>query len=73
MEEKQQRMIDIVKLMKLYVDTYSNQKNYYDCSDDTFIKDMLYGIGIAIDYDTYSYEDGYEKFKKVLANVLREI
>lgn len=60
------RMAVIVRTFQEYVNTYSNQRGYTEYSDRTFIEDMLYGIGIAVDEDRYKNADGYAEFKEYL-------
>ena len=51
-----------------YVATY---KESNACgSEETFIKDMIYGIGLSIDKEKYSMASGYKKFKEYLKRVL---
>jgi len=63
---EQRRMREIVNRMKKYVTTYDTQLHYEDYSDETFIIDMLYGIGIAIDPEEYRYATGLQKFRDKL-------
>lgn len=60
------RRKEILKKYQHYVDTY----NFTDVDDVTFIKDMIYGIGIAINPDEYTWADGFEKWLKVLRYIL---
>jgi hypothetical protein len=45
-----------------YVKTYDEKKDGLD-NPDTILKDMLYGLGISIDKEKYSFYKGFEKFK----------
>jgi hypothetical protein len=65
-DEARKRMKRIVAKMKRYVENYDKQPFYLDYSDDTFIHDMLYGIGISIS-TKYEYAPGYDKFRKFLS------
>ncbi len=56
--------MQIVDEFQRYVATYSTQKGYEDYEDETFLNDMLYGLGIAIDNGAYGWAGGYVKFKK---------
>lgn len=70
---KQKRMGKIVKRFQEYVASYSQQMCYQDYSDETFIHDILYGIGIAFDKKQFGMADGYGKWKKKLVDgVLKE-
>lgn len=56
-----------------YVSTYNDGNvPIYDISDKTFIDDMLYGLGVAIDKDKYQFPDGYKRFKQFLREFLGE-
>lgn len=50
---------------KEYVNTYDKRKNGLD-NDDTIVKDMLYGIGLCLDKEEYTFAEGYRKFKTFL-------
>ena len=65
MTKKQKRMKEIVNKFQKYVETYDKQHGYLDYTDNTFIDDMLYGIGIAISGD-YKFAQGFFKFKELL-------
>lgn len=70
---KQRRMEKIVKNFQEYVASYSKQMCYQYYSDETFINDMLYGIGIAFDEKQFRMADGYDKWKKkLIEGVLKE-
>ena len=63
---------DIVKDVKYYkkfVNTYKDDKFLFDT---TFIEDMLYGIGVSIDENKYSWSSGYLEFLKYLKNLIDE-
>ncbi|MGM1289590.1 hypothetical protein, partial [Escherichia coli] len=55
---QRKRMAAIVVEFQKYVATYSDQQCYQDYSDRTFIEDMLYGIGVAIDRERFRAADG---------------
>lgn len=61
--EAQERMAKAVEKLTEYMRTYDKQVGYMDYSDEIFIDDVLYGLGIALDEAEYSYADGYRKFK----------
>lgn len=59
---KKANTIDL-EYFKKYVETYSkNNFNY----NETFIRDMIYGIGISVDSDKYKMADGFRKFEDLL-------
>lgn len=68
--KRQQRMRRIVAAMQLYVSTYTEQASYQDYSDETFINDMLYGIGLALDRKEFYSGTGFDRFKKRLCGYL---
>ncbi len=63
------KMKDIVAKFQNYVATYTRQEMYQHYIDETFINDMLYGIGIALS-DDYQFAQGFDKFKKDLKKEL---
>jgi len=66
MTESQKRVKLIIEKLQKYINTYSDQYGYLEYSDDTIIKDMLYGLGIALNEKEYTYALGFNKFKKFL-------
>jgi isochorismate hydrolase len=64
--DRKRRMREIVKAHQQYVATYTNQAHYQDYEDRTFINDMLYGIGLALDKDKFFGADGFVRFKEML-------
>ena len=36
--------------------------------NETFIKDMIYGIGLAVNGDKFKMADGYKRFEDLLLN-----
>lgn len=67
--KKETRMRLMVSSFTNYVHTYSGQSGFETYSDKTFIDDMLYGIGLALQTGTptdYTGPGGYERFKERL-------
>lgn len=62
----QKRMRDAVTYMQDYMRTYSDQYGYMDYTDETFIDDVLYGLGVAIDKEKFSFFVGAQAFKQRL-------
>jgi hypothetical protein len=61
-------MADIKKAtesLQKYMATYDNQYGYEDYSEETFIDDVLYGLGRALD-KKYQWSPGFSKFKEKL-------
>lgn len=68
-ERAKKRMKLVVQYFQGYVRTYSEQDEYQSYSDKTFLDDMLYGVGTALQIGTatdYSGPGGYERFKEKL-------
>ena len=55
-----------VKYLQSYINTYPVQYNYEKYGVETFIDDIIYGLGVAIDEDEYEYASGFDSFKKRL-------
>lgn len=60
--EEQQRRVDAVATFLTYMNTYPNQVGYEDYTDETYIDDILYGLGTSIGPEEYNFHDGYMKF-----------
>lgn len=68
---RENRMKMIVEDFQNYVKTYSEQVAYQSYSDEVFLDDMLYGLGIAIGDEEFRYLNGYKHWKKILMNFLK--
>lgn len=64
-------MENIVAKFQKYVETYHQQAGYEDYTDDTFVADILYGLGAALD-DDFRFANGFLRFKSVLLDKLLE-
>ncbi len=49
----------MIDSFKKYVESYEVENC---CGEDCFIKDMLYGIGVAVDPVGYKFAGGFAKF-----------
>lgn len=58
-----------IEKFKEYVNTYDPKKHGLD-ADKTIVKDMVYGLGIALDEKEYEMADGFRKFIKHLVNII---
>lgn len=59
--------IDVaVKYMRHYWETYDKQTGYESYNENMFLRDALYGVGVAIDANKYSMGNGFEQFIKDL-------
>ena len=68
---RQKRMHDVVTYLQDYMRAYTNQRYYFDYSDETFIDDVLYGLGVALNPE-YQYGEGFDKFKARLRKHLED-
>lgn len=59
-------MREAVAYLRRYMDTYHKQHGYEDYRDETFIDDVLYGLGVALQPEKFKYADGFRQFKDVL-------
>ena len=57
--------------LKEYVDTYDQQSDWERYRSETYVNDVLYGLGISIS-DEFRYADGFDRFKQVLREHLGE-
>jgi len=69
---KQKRVEKIIASFQKYVATYSDQLFYQDYSDNTIVHDMLYGIGIAFDNEKFKMAGGYDAWKKILQQFMKD-
>jgi hypothetical protein len=67
----EKRMEDIVRRFQKYVATYTDQEEYTSYFDETFVDDMLYGIGLALHPIKYKWASGYDRWKAELRRYLR--
>lgn len=68
----QVRMKKGVAFLKKYMQTYDKQFSYLDYSNETFILDILYGLGVALDEEKYSFAQGFKEFRKFLKEFLKK-
>jgi hypothetical protein len=64
-------MKDVVAQFQKYMSTYHNQEGYKDYSDECYIADVLYGLGVSLS-DDYRFAQGFKKFKKDLIKLIDE-
>jgi len=64
MIKEKKHTIDL-EYFKKYVETYDYTQFHYN---KTFIKDMIYGIGLAVNGDNFKMADGYKRFEEFLLN-----
>ncbi|QGT54455.1 hypothetical protein b3_0212 [Synechococcus phage B3] len=60
------RMKLMVEYMQHYMTTYTQQYNYQEYTDETFIRDVLYGLGVAINPQDHRGPDGFARWKETL-------
>lgn len=70
--ERQQKVEAGIAMLTKFMVTYDKQSGYLDYTDDTIINDILYGLGVAINEEEYSFASGFDKFKEVLRQHLNK-
>lgn len=73
MKKNQKRAKKVIESLQEYMNTYNKQVGYLDYTDDTIINDVLYGLGIALDKERYSFGKGYHLFAARLREHLKEL
>lgn len=63
-------MRKIVSAFQSYVKTYPDEAHYLEYMDKTFIFDMLYGLGLAVDREEFYGASGFEKFQNELRRMM---
>jgi hypothetical protein len=66
------RMALMVKYLTRFMETYDKQYNYEGYTDRTFIDDVLYGLGVALNPEKHQFADGFDTWKETLAQFLKE-
>lgn len=66
LSRKQKRMRAVVARFQEYARTYSDQAHYDQYRDETFLDDMLYGIGIALEPKKWREGRGFDEFREML-------
>jgi hypothetical protein len=64
------RMKLMVEYMQHYMRTYTQQYNYQEYTDKTFIQDILYGLGVAINPQDHRWSDGFDRWKETLMKLM---
>lgn len=67
-----EHMVEAVKDLTRFMATYGDQNGYENYSARTFVNDVLYGLGVALDNEKYQYAQGYRKFEEDLKGFLNE-
>lgn len=63
-------MKSVVEHLTKYIVTYKSQPGWEEYSDELFINDILYGLGVSLS-DKNQYATGFTKFKKELLTHLQ--
>jgi hypothetical protein len=66
MSTQRLRMIRAVESLRSYMSSYDSQAHYAEYSAATFVDDVLYGLGVALDPDEHRYAPGFALFKSKL-------
>jgi hypothetical protein len=51
-----------IDYLQHYVNTYKSQPCYKDYTEETWIEDILYGLGVSVSNE-FMFADGFHKFK----------
>lgn len=70
MNSRQNKIKKTIEYLQKYINTYDEQFEHVDYSDETIIDDVLYGLGVALD-DKYEFANGFDEFKERLKKHLR--
>ena len=69
-KKQREKMKAAVAYMQEYVATYSNQPGFESYTEETYIDDILYGLGVSLDKKN-KWAGGFENFKERLRLHLR--
>ena len=61
-----------VQYLRDYLNAYEDQQGIDDYTVETWIEDILYGLGMSLDPDAHIFAGGHEKFKKKLQEYLEQ-
>ena len=61
-----------VKYLRDYLDTYEDQQGIDDYTVETWIEDILYGLGMSLDPDAHKWASGHAKFKDKLREYISQ-
>jgi hypothetical protein len=67
---RKKRMALMVKYLQRYMETYPKQYGYENYNDFTFIDDLLYGLGVALNPKEHQFATGYDVWKQKLIEFL---
>jgi hypothetical protein len=60
-----------VAYLTKFMATYDQQHGYQDYSDETYINDVLYGLGVSLS-DEYQFAGGFRKWRAKLLEHLQK-
>lgn len=66
---KPNTIVDATERLQKYVRTYDNQVGYEKYRLETYLNDILYGLGASIS-DDFQFAPGFEKFKDFLVKFI---
>lgn len=61
-----------VKYLRDYLNTYEDQQGIDDYTVETWIEDILYGLGMSLDPDAHQWASGHAEFKDKLRECLSQ-
>lgn len=70
-ETRHKRITKAVAYLRDFMNTYDQQQGYGDYSDDTYINDVLYGLGVSLSKE-YQFAGGFRKFRALLKEHLEK-
>lgn len=68
---RQRRIESAVAYLREFMNTYDQQQGYSDYSDETYINDVLYGLGVSLSKE-YQFAGGFRKFRALLKEHLEK-
>jgi hypothetical protein len=63
----------MVQYLQQYMNTYDHQYGYENYSDFTFIEDVLYGLGVALNPKEHQFANGFDVWKKKLVEHINHV
>lgn len=70
LNKHQRRIKNAIQSLQVYMNTYDKQTGCLDYSYETFVDDVLYGLGQAINRTNYQWKPGFDLFKEHLKKYL---
>lgn len=71
-EQYAKQIEQAIDYLQRYMNTYTDQPYYTEYSRDIVLDDILYGLGIALGGERFKYARGYDAWKRLLHERLRD-